>query len=85
MHEKAKKIAQDTVAGVGGDWQMWEDGDCAKHTRRRLAPTEMEQLFQVLPSAPVFTHGKACEFLGAAGATGKAGSISRSALADATI
>jgi hypothetical protein len=61
MHGKAAKILTDTLKGVGGDWQMWEEGDCAKHTRRRLTPAEMRRLFLILPDAPVFTHGKALE------------------------
>ena len=59
MHDKAQKILSDTLNGVGGQWQMWEDGDVAKHTRRRLTPAEMRRLFLILPNAPVFTHGKA--------------------------
>lgn len=62
MQDKAKKILTDTLNGVGGEWQMWETGDIAQHTRRRLTPAEMRQLFSVLPFAPVFTHGKALEF-----------------------
>lgn len=61
MHDKAQKILIDALNGVGGEWQMWQDGDWAKHTRRRLTPTEMRSLFAVLPTAPVFTHGKAIE------------------------
>jgi hypothetical protein len=63
MHEKARRILTDSLHGVGGDWQMWEDGECAKHTRRRLTPAEMRRLFLILPEAPVFTHGKALESL----------------------
>lgn len=60
MHVKAQKILLDAIAGVGGEWQMWEDGEIAKHTRRRLSPQEMSLLFSILSTAPVFTHGKAC-------------------------
>ena len=59
MHERARKIATDVLRGVGGVWQMWEEGDCAVHTRRHLSPVEMEMLLVVLPTAPVFTHGNA--------------------------
>jgi hypothetical protein len=63
MHEKAKKILKDALSGVGGDWQMWESGENALHTRRRLSTAEMRQLFNVLPAAPVFTHGQALRFI----------------------
>lgn len=53
------KVLADVLNGIGGEWQMWEDGDVAKHTRRRLSPAEMAMLFEVLPTAPVFTHGGA--------------------------
>jgi hypothetical protein len=61
MHFRAGKILNDVLYGVGGDWQMWEAGDLAKHTRRRLTPAEMRLLFAILPAAPVFTHGKALQ------------------------
>jgi hypothetical protein len=63
IHMKAAKILTDTLNGVGADRQTWEDGDCAKHARRRLTPAEMRRLFLILPTAPVFTHGKALEAL----------------------
>jgi hypothetical protein len=63
MHLKAEKILVDVLDAVGGDWQMWEDGDCAKHTRRRLSPSEMKLLYSILPTAPVFTHGCALQMM----------------------
>ena len=59
MHEKAGKIAADALRGIGGPWEEKETGEIAVHVRRRLSSPEIRQLFQILPSAPVFTHGKA--------------------------
>jgi len=59
----AEKILKDTLAGVGGDWEHWATGEVGKHLRRRLAPREVKLLHAIMPTAPVFTHGKALELI----------------------
>jgi hypothetical protein len=63
MHDKARKIMTDTLRGVGCDWETSSAGDIAVHARRRLSREEVRALYTILPTAPVFTHGKALEQL----------------------
>jgi hypothetical protein len=63
MHDKARKILTDSLRGVGTDWESSSAGDIAIHTRRRLSREEARALYAILPTAPVFTHGKALELL----------------------
>jgi hypothetical protein len=59
---KATQIALGMLHGVGTNtWERFEKGDSAIHIRRRLKATEMRMLFEIMPTCPVFTHGKAIE------------------------
>lgn len=62
--ETALKIALGLLHGVGtGEWENVEHGESALHVRRRLKATEMRLLFEINPSCPVFTHGKASTWM----------------------
>jgi len=59
LREAAKKVCLDQVLGVGGTWELWEEGEFAIHYRRRLSLEEMRLLHAVNAMCPVFTHGAA--------------------------
>ena len=62
----AKKMCLQALEGVGGEWDFWQEGDVALHYRRRLSPNEIKKLKNILPSAPVFTHGRAMQAIATA-------------------
>lgn len=59
----ARKVALDQVRGIGGQWELWQEGESAIHYRRRLSVEEMKLLHQVNSSCPVFTHGAALKVM----------------------
>jgi hypothetical protein len=61
---QARELQTRILHGVGGNWEMEEKGGMALHLRRRLSIEEMNLLYQVNRTCPVFTHGAASDLLG---------------------
>jgi hypothetical protein len=59
VRRQARELQERVLRGVGGQWEVAEEGVSAVHLRRRLSPDEMRLLYSAHPMCPVFTHGEA--------------------------
>ena len=58
---QARELQRRVLQGAGGDWEREDIGETALHLRRRLSADEINLLYKVNTSCPVFTRGAALE------------------------